>query len=80
MVVAAANFEETFKQQRRLRMRSSIDAIDFSIGTSRLVHGHAHSDNDFIYAISKQNNRVFKKFIKRGDLMYTAVEEKKYRI
>lgn len=36
----------------------------------------AHSDNDFIYAISKKNNRIFKKFIRRGDEVYTRGREK----
>lgn len=31
----------------------------------------AHSDRDFIYAISKKNCKVFKKFITRGDEIYT---------
>ena len=30
----------------------------------------AGSDRDFIYAISKKNNRVFKHFIRRGDATY----------
>ena len=30
----------------------------------------AHSDRDFIYAISKKNCRIFKKFIERGDDTY----------
>lgn len=30
----------------------------------------AHSDRDFIYAISKKNCRVFKRFIRRGDDIY----------
>ncbi|MBQ7472627.1 MAG: hypothetical protein IJS97_09465 [Prevotella sp.] len=30
----------------------------------------ANSDRDFIYAISKKNNRVFKHFIRRGDATY----------
>lgn len=36
----------------------------------------AHSDRDFIYAISKKNNRVFKKFIVRGDDIYLRGREK----
>lgn len=36
----------------------------------------AHSDRDFIYAISKKNNRVFKKFITRGDETYRRGREK----
>lgn len=36
----------------------------------------AHSDRDFIYAISKKNCRVFKKFITRGDDVYTRGREK----
>lgn len=36
----------------------------------------AHSDRDFIYAISKKNGRVFKKFIRRGDEVYNRGREK----
>ncbi len=36
----------------------------------------AHSDRDFIYAISKKNNRMFKKFIVRGDDIYLRGREK----
>lgn len=36
----------------------------------------ARSDRDFIYAISKQNGRVFKKFINRGDEIYRRGREK----
>lgn len=36
----------------------------------------AHSDNDFIYAISKKNCRVFKKFIRRDDAVYRRGREK----
>lgn len=36
----------------------------------------AHSDRDFIYAISKKNCKVFKKFITRGDEIYTRGREK----
>lgn len=36
----------------------------------------AQSDRDFIYAISKQNGRVFKKFINRGDEIYRRGREK----
>lgn len=36
----------------------------------------AHSDRDFIYAISKKNCKVFKKFITRGDENYTRGREK----
>lgn len=36
----------------------------------------AHSDCDFIYAISKKNCRVFKKFINRGDAVYNRGREK----
>ena len=34
------------------------------------------TDNDFIYAISKKNNLVFKKFIYRGDEIYKKGREK----
>lgn len=36
----------------------------------------AHSDRDFIYAISKKNGLVFKKFINRGDDIYKRGREK----
>ncbi len=36
----------------------------------------ANSDRDFIYAISKKNNLVFKKHINRGDAIYKAGREK----
>lgn len=36
----------------------------------------ARSDRDFIYAISKKNNRIFRKHILRGDPVYNAGREK----
>lgn len=36
----------------------------------------AGSDRDFIYAISKKNNKIFKKFITRGDEVYNRGREK----
>lgn len=36
----------------------------------------AHSDRDFIYAISKKNGCIFKKFINRNDPVYTHGREK----
>lgn len=36
----------------------------------------ARSDRDFIYAISKKNCKVFKKFISRGDEIYNRGREK----
>lgn len=36
----------------------------------------AHSDRDFIYAISKKNCNVFKKHINRGDAVYNAGRDK----
>ena len=36
----------------------------------------AHSNHDFIYAISKKNSKVFKKQINRGDAIYEAGREK----
>ena len=36
----------------------------------------AGSDMDFIYAISKKNGKVFKKFIRRGDEVYNRGREK----
>lgn len=36
----------------------------------------AHSDRDFIYAISKKNCNIFKLFINRGDAIYNRGREK----
>ena len=36
----------------------------------------AHSDQDFIYAISKWNFHIFKLFIRRGDDIYNRGREK----
>ena len=36
----------------------------------------AHSNQDFIYGISKKNCRIFKKFIQRGDNIYNRGREK----
>lgn len=36
----------------------------------------AHSDRDFIYAISKRNCNIFKLFINRGDAIYNRGREK----
>ena len=36
----------------------------------------AGSSRDFIYAISKKNCRIFKKFISRDDPVYTRGREK----
>ena len=55
-----------------------LDALDFfDWDRSRAWYMDiAHSDRDFIYAISKRNCRVFKKFITRGDATYTRGREK----
>ena len=54
------------------------DAIDvFDWDRSRAWYMDiAQSDKDFIYAISKKNNKIFKKFIERGDETYTRGREK----
>lgn len=54
------------------------DAIDyFDWDRSRAWYMDiALSNRDFIYAISKKNCKVFKKFIERGDATYTRGREK----
>ncbi len=54
------------------------DAIDFfDWDRSRAWYMDiARSDRDFIYAISKKNCRIFKKFIARNDTIYTRGREK----
>ena len=54
------------------------DAVDFfDWDRSRAWYMDiANSDRDFIYAISKKNCKVFKKFITRGDKVYQRGREK----
>lgn len=54
------------------------DAVDFfDWDRSRAWYMDiAQSDRDFIYAISKKNGLVFKKFINRGDATYNRGREK----
>jgi hypothetical protein len=54
------------------------DAVDFfDWDRSRAWYMDiAHSDRDFIYAISKKNNRIFKKFIRRDDPVYQRGRDK----
>lgn len=54
------------------------DAIDFfDWDRSRAWYMDiAGSDKDFIYAISKKNNKIFKKFINRDDAIYNRGKEK----
>lgn len=54
------------------------DAVDFfDWDRSRAWYMDiAHSDRDFIYAISKRNCRIFKLFINRGDAVYSRGRDK----
>lgn len=54
------------------------DAVDFfDWDRSRAWYMDiAHSDRDFIYAISKRNGKVFKRFITRGDETYRRGRDK----
>ena len=54
------------------------DAVDFfDWDRSRAWYMDiAHSERDFVYAISKRNNCVFKKFIRRDDAIYKRGREK----
>lgn len=54
------------------------DAVDFfDWDRSRAWYMDiANSDKDFIYAISKKNCKIFKKFIKRGDHIYLKGRDK----
>ena len=54
------------------------EAVDFfDVDRSRAWYmGIARSDRDFIYAISKKNCHIFKKFIERGDTIYIRGREK----
>lgn len=54
------------------------DAVDFfDWDRSRAWYMDiAHSDKDFIYAISKKNCKIFKKFINRDDAIYKRGKEK----
>ena len=72
------NFGGDLKTTFAATQKEFDDAVDFfDWDRSRAWYMDiAHSDRDFIYAISKRNCRVFKKFITRGDATYTRGREK----
>lgn len=74
----AAHFGGDLKTTAAASQREFEDMIDFfDWDRSRAWYMDiAHSDRDFIYAISKKNNHIFKKHITRGDALYTAGREK----
>lgn len=60
---------KTTSASTQAEFESAIDAFDWDRSRAWYMD-IAGSDSDFIYAISKKNNRVFKKFIRRGDDIY----------
>ncbi|MCD8293540.1 MAG: PD-(D/E)XK nuclease-like domain-containing protein [Prevotellaceae bacterium] len=55
--------------------RQAIDHFDWDRSRAWYMD-IAGSDRDFIYAVSKKNNRVFKTYIRRGDETYLRGREK----
>ena len=72
------NFGGDLKTTFAATQKEFDDAVDFfDWDRSRAWYMDiAQSDRDFIYAISKRNCRVFKKFISRGDPVYCRGREK----
>lgn len=73
-----ARFGGDLKSTAASTQREFEEAIDtFDWDRSRAWYMDiAKSNRDFIYAISKKNCRVFKKFITRGDALYNHGREK----
>ena len=76
--IREAGFGGDLKTTSASSQKEFEDAVDFfDWDRSRAWYMDiAHSDRDFIYAISKKNNRVFKKFINRDDTVYQRGREK----
>lgn len=72
------DFGGDLKTTAAATQREFEDALDlFDWDRSRAWYMDvARSDRDFIYAISKKNNRIFKKHITRGDAIYAAGRDK----
>lgn len=66
---------KTTSAATQAEFEASIDHFDWDRSRAWYMD-IAHSDSDFIYAISKRNSRIFKKFIKRGDDTYQRGREK----
>ena len=76
--LASAKFGGDLKTTSASSQTEFEDAVDFfDWDRSRAWYMDiAGSDRDFIYAISKKNCRIFKKYIIRGDEVYTRGREK----
>ncbi len=70
--ISGAGFGGDLKTTSASSQKEFEDAVDFfDWDRSRAWYMDiAHSDRDFIYAISKKNSRVFKTFINRDDAVY----------
>lgn len=76
--IEAAGFGGDLKTTAATSQKEFEEMIDFfDWDRSRAFYMDiARSDRDFIYAISKKNNQIFKKLITRGDAIYNAGREK----
>lgn len=76
--IDAAGFGGDLKTTSASSQKEFDEAIDlFDWDRSRAWYMDiAGSNQDFVYAISKKNGKVFKHFIKRGDSTYTRGREK----
>jgi hypothetical protein len=68
------DLKTTFAESQR-QFDEAVDFFDWDRSRAWYMD-IAGSDRDFIYAISKKNFRVFKKFIRRDDPVYTRGREK----
>ncbi len=68
------DLKTTFASTQR-EFEEAIDFFDWDRSRAWYMN-IAKSERDFIYAISKKNGRVFKKFINRGDAIYQRGCEK----
>lgn len=66
---------KTTSARTQAEFEAAIDRFDWDRSRAWYMD-IAGSPQDFIYAVSKQNNRVFKKFITRGDDTYRRGREK----
>lgn len=66
---------KTTSAQSQKQFEDAIDTFDWDRSRAWYMD-IAHSDKDFIYAVSKKNCKIFKKFIRRGDDTYNRGREK----
>lgn len=74
MLNFGGDLKTTFAESQK-QFEEAVDYFDWDRSRAWYMD-IAGSDRDFIYAISKKNGKVFKKFISRGDEIYNRGREK----